>query len=213
MSDTESPRPDAPGPPKPPPPPKPAEPEEPAVDLHATPSGARPAAWKDLGPPKIIRPKPEEPKRAGEKIITFLKSRAALQIGGAVVAVLVVVGLWSLFQPKATVESHYGALRLFCQALEAHDAAAMSEICTGTAAAQCEGVLTTIAAMEAAGEASPFADARYQAGGANPGAQATSGYVICEGINGDDFMRIDVNLHRQDDGTWRIAEMGTRSLR
>jgi hypothetical protein len=188
-----------------------------AVDLHATPSGLRPVAWKDLPPPEIVRATPEEPKKGAEGLREsarkFLRTRAALQVGIGLGAAVLLVAAWLFFQPRATLNSHYGALRLFTRALEARDLAAMQRATTGPATTMCADVLATITEMEREAKASRFARATYNVGGAPAGTSAVSATVTCRGVSGDAFLQVDMNLVRQADGTWRIAELGTRPLR
>jgi hypothetical protein len=171
----------------------------------------RPAAWQNLPPPEIVRPEPEVEKTKGELTREFFQSRVGMQIMIGLGAVLLVVLLIWFFSPAVSVRSHHGALELFCRGLEARDPEAMRAVCTGAAAERCEDVLAIITVMEQAGEASPFADAWGRAGGSQ-GAITVPAHVICEGENGDDFLRINMTVTRQGDETWRIDAMDWEPL-
>lgn len=196
--------------------PTPAVPESPPIDYHATPDGHRPAAWENLPPPQIVRAEVEKPPEGADlwkqRLGEIVHTRAFVQGVVALVGVLVIVGLWWAFQPRLTLESHLGALDMFCRALEDRDVEGMRATTAGIATQLCDAVLPRIAALEETGEASPFADARPYTGGASPGALAVSAYVTCEGVNGDDFLRINMRLERQSDDTWRITEMDFQDL-
>lgn len=212
-----SPGPTSPPPPKPRPDHAPAAPsgeapaEKPPIDLRRLPSGHVPAAWKDLPPPQIVRAEPKPERNAKLAVAAALKTRAAKQIllgvGGVLLIALIV---WS-FIPRPTLNTPLGTVQLYGRALEARDLAAMQAATTGLATSLCEGVLASITVMEREGQASRFTTARPVTGGA-PAGDTASGYIVCEGENGDDFLRVNVNLQRQPDGTWRIHELGTESL-
>ncbi|MBN1478040.1 hypothetical protein JXA47_14890 [Candidatus Sumerlaeota bacterium] len=215
MSDTDSRPPDrpddqAPGP-EPEGEPSPPTPEKPPIDFRSTPDGVRPSAWENLPPPEIVRPEPEAQRTRGELTREFLQSRVGKQIMIGLGAVLLALLLICSFRPPASVRSHHGALELFCRGLEARDPEAMRAVCTGIAAERCEDVLALITVMEQSGDASHFADAWGRAGGSQ-GAITVPAHVICEGENGDDFLRINMLVTRQGDDTWRISELDTEPL-
>lgn len=195
----------------------PSPPKKPALDLRATPSGVRPEAWKNLPPPQIIREPPPKPRQGWEglraRIGAFARTRAGKQTAVALGALLVAaVGVY-LFWPKSTLNSHFGALNLFCRALEQRDVAAMRATTAGLASDRCADILALIALMESEHRASRFASASHGAGGAPPGTRMVAATITCRGENGDAFLMIDTNVERQSDGTWRIVAMDTRPLR
>jgi hypothetical protein len=190
---------------------EPSPPEAPPTDYRSAPDGARPAAWENLPPPEIVRPEPEVQRTKGERTREFFQSRVGKQIMIGLGAVLLATLLICSFRPSVTVRSHHGTLELFCRGLEDRDPEAMRAVCTGIAAQRCEDILALITVMEQRGEASPFANAWGRAGGSQ-GAIAVPAHVICEGENGDDFLRINMIVTRQEDDTWRISEMDSEPL-
>jgi hypothetical protein len=180
-------------------------------DLHATPAGDRPEAWKNLPPPMIVRSAPaEESSESGFR--KFVRTPAAKQLVAAVVCVAAIAAGWYFIQPKYTLKTHGGTVTLFARALERRDFGDMRQTTIGQATAACEALLQQIESMENAHEASRFARAVPGYGGVPSGAQAASAKVTCRGENGDAFLEIAMNVHRQSDGTWRIAEMDFNAL-
>jgi hypothetical protein len=146
-------------------------------------------------------------------VVKILKTRAALQIGVLLLAAAGMLVIWHSFQPKYTLDSHGGAIRMFCEGLEERNFAKMRETTVGQATTMCEMVLETIARIERDGAASRFAKASPNYGGAPTGSQMASAQVVCRGENGDSFLEINMSVQRQEDRTWRIAEMGLNELR
>jgi hypothetical protein len=201
--------PDSPGEPAPP---QPASPEKKRIDLRQTPSGQRPSAWKSLPPPEIIRAKPKKEDPA-EKAKELLQSKGAKQAGIALGGVLLLALLVFALMPRTTDRTPLGAAEIFAEALEEHDAEGMRAVSTGIAPSLVEGLLLTIDRMVEEAEASEFENARPVVPPIPLNATSATGTIICEGVNGDDFLRIDIQLDQNEEEAWRVSMFVSTSLR